>query len=433
MKKTRLFKLTSKVVEGRVWVGKLHPNGFHLRPIAKFANETKKFKSKITIRHKGKEAVALDISKVLALSITNGDRFILRAEGSDASVAIRELKLLFDNMMVDDNSNYIPNSNKIDIEPIFGGLAIGKLFEYSHKSVVEDSKITISKAVELAKDELYRLSLDDKSKESQIFLAQKELLDSIVLNNNFLSVDDFIEEIDKNIKILETKELKSKIVDYKDIKQRVLSYLGVKNVLVLPEEDAILVADDILPQDVKSIKDSRVKGIILKYGSITSHSSILLRSANIPSLILNREIDKKHIGDLAILDSTNKQITLSPTKDELDDIKRREESLRLEIEDSFDNRFEIVKTRFGKKIKILANVTDLKSAKDAKEFGADGVGLLRTEFLFMEKRPTLDEQIKHYRAIFNLFDDITVRTLDLEEIKVVTLCSFQQKINPFLG
>jgi len=60
---------------------------------------------------------------------------------------------------------------------------------------------------------------------------------------------------------LETKELKSKIVDYKDIKQRVLSYLGVKNVLVLPEEDAILVADDILPQDVKSIKDSRVKGL----------------------------------------------------------------------------------------------------------------------------------------------------------------------------
>jgi len=88
--------------------------------------------------------------------------------------------------------------------------------------------------------------------------------------------------------------------------------LGVKNVLVPYKEDAILVADDILPQDVKSIKDSRVKGVILKYGSITSHSSILLRSANIPSLILNREIDKKHIGDLAILDSTNKQITLSP-------------------------------------------------------------------------------------------------------------------------
>jgi phosphocarrier protein FPr len=408
-------------------------SGFHLRPIAKFANETKKFKSKITIRHKGKEAVALDISKVLALSITNGDRFILRAEGSDASVAIRELKLLFDNMMVDDNSNYIPNSNKIDIEPIFGGLAIGKLFEYSHKSVVEDSKITISKAVELAKDELYRLSLDDKSKESQIFLAQKELLDSIALNNNFLSVDDFIEEIDKNIKILETKELKSKIVDYKDIKQRVLSYLGVKNVLVFPEEDAILVADDILPQDVKLIKNSRVKGVILKYGSITSHSSILLRSANIPSLILNREIDKKHIGDLAILDSTNKQITLSPTKDELDDIKRREESLRLEIEDSFDNRFEIVKTRFGKKIKILANITDLKSAKDAKEFGADGVGLLRTEFLFMEKRPTLDEQIKHYRAIFNLFDDITVRTLDIGGDKSLPYVSIPAEDNPFLG
>ncbi len=112
-------------------------SGFHLRPIAKFANETKKFKSKITITHKGKEAIALDISKVLALSITNGDRFILRAEGSDAPIAIRELKLLFDNMMVDDNSNYTPSSNKIDIEPIFGGLAIGRLFEYSHKSVVE--------------------------------------------------------------------------------------------------------------------------------------------------------------------------------------------------------------------------------------------------------------------------------------------------------
>jgi len=86
-----------------------------------------------------------------------------------------------------------------------------------------------------------------------------------------------------------------------------------------------------------------------------------------------------------------------------------------------------------RRIKVLANVTDFESAKRAKDFGADGIGLLRTEFMFKEKRPTLDEQTNMYRDILELFDDVTIRTLDIGGDKSLPYISIPEEDNPFLG
>ena len=82
---------------------------------------------------------------------------------------------------------------------------------------------------------------------------------------------------------------------------------------------------------------------------------------------------------------------------------------------------------------VLANIGDLTSAKEAKELGADGVGLLRSEFLFMEKKPSLEEQTEKYDEIFNIFDEITIRTLDIGGDKALPYIHMEKEENPFLG
>jgi phosphocarrier protein FPr len=149
-------------------------------------------------------------------------------------------------------------------------------------------------------------------------------------------------------------------------------------------------------------------------------------------MILNRDIDKDIRGNI-ILDSINSKLILSPTKEEIEKAKDMQKQLNLASKKSFESRFDIVKTSFGKNIKILANVTDLDSAREAKEFGADGIGLLRTEFLFKTKRPTLQEEIETYKEIFELFDDITIRTLDIGGDKSLPYISIPKEDNPFLG
>jgi len=411
-------------------------NGFHLRPIAKFASEVKKFKSKVVIVTQKGEVLASDISKILSLSLNSGDKFILKANGEDSNLAISHLSSFFTKLMADDKE--IPKSTnkdkESDIEPIFKGVAVGRAFECRYEEIIENSDIDINSAVELVeKDLIERFNRSKNEDNAQIFLAQKELLGSIRPKDGFKSLEEFKRVIADKISSIENSAFKSKVLDYKDLEQRVLFHLGIKRVLTTPKEESILIAEDILPQDVDTIEKSPIKGVILKHGSLTSHSSILLRSLNIPSLILNRDIELKESDGEIILDSINSKLILSPTKEELSHAKTKEERLKMEKEKSFNSRFEIVKTRFGKKIKVLANVTDVTSAKRAKEFGADGIGLLRTEFLFKEQKPTLEEQTKAYSEIFEIFDDITVRTLDIGGDKSLPYISIPKEDNPFLG
>jgi len=408
------------------------PNGFHLRPIAKFANETKKFKSKITIIYNKREVIASNISELLSLSLDTDSKFILRAEGRDSSIATNHLIDFFNKLMLDDSRESIEKSrgdNLGQIEPIFKGVVVGRAYRYSQREIIENIEIDINRAISLVEQELEELYNRDGT---QIFLAQKELLISLIPDGGFNSLDEFRDVIKESILAVEGSAFSSKILDYRDLEQRVLSHLGVKRVLNLPDRKSILIARDILPQDVDIIKNSKIVGVVLEHGSLTSHSSILLRSVNIPSLILNGDIDREVEGEI-ILDSINSKLILSPTREELSDAKKKEERLKIEKERSFNSRFDIVKTRFGKKIKILANVTDIESAREAKEFGADGIGLLRTEFLFKEVKPTLQEQIETYKEIFELFDDITVRTLDIGGDKSLPYISIPKEDNPFLG
>jgi phosphocarrier protein FPr len=170
--------------------------------------------------------------------------------------------------------------------------------------------------------------------------------------------------------------------------------------------------------------------VVLKKGTPTSHASILLRSHAIPAVIINQNIEP---SSQAILDTNSGNLIVNPTENDLKKAKIKQEAFQQRKEENYNKRFNSTITKKGHKVNVLANIGDITSAKEAKELGADGVGLLRSEFLFMEKKPTLKEQTKTYGEIFKLFDEITIRTLDVGGDKALPYIPMENENNPFLG
>ena len=414
---TKLLKQKPKITKTTLTI--TSSNGFHLRPIAKFVNEVKKFDAKVTIIAFNQEVSALQVPKILSLALDSGDSFELKVEGEKSKEISGHLSNFFKKLMADDtkieiakqeDENY--QSNSIIGHTIAKGVGVAPLIRYRIKmSIDTKNSISIKEAINLTKDKLLELS-KNKEKNSDIFLAQKELLSSEVFNQEFKNLEDFKSTINSEIERLKDTKFESRISDYRDLEKNVLNHLGIKSILELPDSPYILLANDLLPSEVEQIAKTAIEGVILEDGTLMSHASILLRANNIPSIIIDSKI-KDGIYSYIIVDANSGDIILNPTDRDIRRAKEKKKKIKMEESKSYANRFAPTITRSGKKVRVLANVTDINSAKEAKEYGADGIGLLRTEFLFTRKKPTLDEQIGAYREIFELFDDITVRTLDI--------------------
>ncbi len=415
-------------------------NGFHLRPIAKFVNETKSFQAQISIKSKGEEVSAKQVPKILTLGLEEGDSFILSCTGKDAQKASKHLSSFFKQIMKEDNLNVVEEIEQEDEEyegstlsgySIAKGVAISSIVLYKkieHKG--NHKGLPLRDAIAKTQEELTRLYEANKTKdEAHIYLAQKELLNSEIFDKNF-------ENIDREIERLIGTKFESRVADYQDLKEKILSYMGIKTELKLPDTPYILLANDLLPSEVGIIAKTSIQGVILQRGTPTSHASILLRSEAIPSIIINNSIcDKGNSCNYpnAILDANSGDLILKPTESDLKKAQIKQQKFKEQQAQSYKKRFESTKTKSGKEIQILANIADLESAKEAKEQGADGVGLFRTEFLFTEVKPTLEQQTKTYAEIFNLFETITIRTLDIGGDKSLPYINIPKENNPFLG
>ena len=416
-------------------------NGFHLRPIALFVNESKKFDATIQLKAKGKIVSSTQVPKILSLGLEQGDTFTLICKGKEAQEANKKLSIFFNNLMQNDKevqeiaqvSAYYESAT-IKGQTIAKGIAIGALWEYrtiAYDSSIEIDAVSLREAINNTKKNLLSQYEQHKAQEeSLIFLAQKELLSSEIFSNNFKNIDELKKVIQQEIENLKGEKFESRIADYKDLEQQILRELGIHSELEVPFFPFILVAKELLPSEIDQLSRTTVKGVILQSGTITSHASILLRSAGIPSLIIHKEIE---LSKNAILDASSGDLILQPTKDDLKQAKKKQEAFIEALDKNFEQRFEHTKISTGEDITVLANVTDLISAKEAKGLGAEGIGLLRTEFLFTEQKPHLEEQIQAYKEIFELFDDITVRTLDIGGDKSLPYINISKESNPFLG
>jgi len=415
-------------------------NGLHLRPIAKFVNEVKQFNADISLLAHDQEIVATQVPKILSLSLEKGESFTLKCQGDEALEASAYLSDFFNTMMKEDKviEEIVQVEEQYEATSIKGksiakGIAIAPLTLYETRKIsqTKSTGLSIKDAIRRSKEELYNLYQANKNQhEAQIFLAQKELISADIFRYECSTVRKFLEIIREEVNRLENTKFASRIPDYRDVEQRVLKHLGMTSIVEVPSKPYILLADDLLPSEVMKLQETLIEGVVLQKGTPTSHASILLRSFAIPSMIVHEPLKTTQ---RAVLDANSGNLILQPTANDLRKAIKKQRLFKKYQQESYKKRFDNTKTKDGKIIKILANISDLESANEAKEQGADGIGLLRTEFLFREQKPSLQEQVKSYTEIFELFNLLTVRTLDIGGDKSLPYINIPKESNPFLG
>jgi len=412
-------------------------NGFHLRPVAQFVSVAKTFSCQVTATFKDKTVDAKGVNSLLSLSLEKGDSFTLITKGKKAEEALTQLHTLFESLMVNDKEvkqiekkAYSYEGSTIEGDIISEGIAIASIYNYSVKEIIHESDLSFQEALHKSMDELEVLyTTHQKNDTATIYLAQKELLASLGQKSQTLTeLEQLVEE--ESQQLLGTK-LDSKRSDYQDLLQRVKKHLGIELKVTFPNTPFILLADDLLPTEIDALAQTKVSGVILKETSTNSHTAILLRGAGITSLIA--DTTQLIQNTTVILDAHSAVVVQTPSSEDRERATSRLEKNELQKTLASTKRFENATTSKSKHIKVLANVSDVNSAKIAKEEGAEGIGLLRSEFLFKKEKPTLEIQIQAYEEIFTFFDDITVRTLDIGGDKALPYMKLPKEENPFLG
>ncbi|MCW8821679.1 MAG: HPr family phosphocarrier protein [Sulfurovum sp.] len=412
-------------------------NGFHLRPVAQFSALAKSFSCHITATFKDKTVDTKSVSTLLSLSLEQGDTFTLVTKGKKAEIALEKLQILFETLMHHDKeihqiekTAYSYEGSVLQGEIISEGIAIASSYKYNVQEIQHKSNMHFKEALQKSIDELEVLHATQKDNDhADIYLAQKELLSSLgEKSHTFAELEQSVEE--ESNKLLGTK-LDSKRSDYQDILQRIKKHLGLEIKVTFPDTPFILLCNDLLPSEIDQLQQTKVAGVVLKETSMNSHTAILLRASGICSLIADTQDLVEN--ETVILDTHAGVIVQDPTSHDLQKAREQLKKDHVQRSHSATKRFEPAVTQTGRHIKVFANAADISTARAAKEEGAEGIGLLRSEFLFKDVKPSLETQQKAYKEIFELFDDITVRTLDVGGDKALPYIQIPAENNPFLG
>jgi phosphoenolpyruvate-protein phosphotransferase len=337
------------------------------------------------------------------------------------------------------------------------GIAIGEAFIVKKAELLADNyKVSEEqREEEVAKYgnavNTVKKELEEAAKASEIFAAHMELVQDISLAN---SVKDSIRNDKKNVQqavvyacdtyiaIFESMEdeyMRERSTDMLDIKERLLYALkGVSgDAFAHMTKPCVIVATDLTPSDTIRMDTDKVLGFVMQYGGVTSHVSIIAKNLGIPALVgVHNIIDTVNEGEEVILDATGKQIILSPDEQTIEYYKKEIEIIK--EEKALLNQYIGVPavTKDGKHIEVCANVGNVEDIIRAKEYGFDGIGLFRSEFLYMEntKFPTEEEQFQIYKEAALISEkEVTVRTLDIGGDKGLPYFEFEPEENPFLG
>ena len=243
------------------------------------------------------------------------------------------------------------------------------------------------------------------------------------------------------ITIFETMEdayFKERAADIKDIQYRVLSTLlnvPLRDLSVI-NEPVIIVAEDLTPSDTAMLNLEYVKGFATEVGGQTSHTAIMARALNIPAMVgVSGLTEKVQQNDQLILDALDGIVTVNPSQTESTKAEKKRKNHLTYLERLSVYKDQKTQTEDGHHVGLYANIGSSKDLIGVKASGAEGVGLFRTEFLFMDTQsmPSLEIQIKHYEEVFNSIQPVIVRTLDIGGDKSLPYLKQDKEDNPFLG
>ncbi|UNK29528.1 phosphoenolpyruvate-protein phosphotransferase PtsI [Serratia plymuthica] len=283
--------------------------------------------------------------------------------------------------------------------------------------------------------------------EGHIMLLEDEELEQEIIaliKDDLASADaaayTIIEGQAKALEELDDEYLKERAADVRDIGKRLLqNILGLAIVdLSSIQDEVILVATDLTPSETAQLNLDKVLGFITDLGGRTSHTSIMARSLELPAIVGTSDVTKQvKNDDYLILDAVNNKIYVNPTADVIDQLKAAQTQYVTEKNDLAKLKDLPAITLDGHQVEVCANIGTVRDVAGAERNGAEGVGLYRTEFLFMDRDslPTEDEQFQAYKAVAEAVgaQAVIVRTMDIGGDKDLPYMNLPKEENPFLG
>ncbi len=464
--------------------------GLHARPAALFVQTVGRFGSSITVRNVTRQGPAVNarsINLVATQGIRQGDEIEISASGADAEAALTALQQLADAGFGDgliapgDGETpapavAAPTSPALADEPseplrvlrgiaAAPGVAIGPIrrFELTAPPATRRQRAAntpaaewqrLQAAIHAARQAIRatrdRLTQQGAAAEAAIFDAHLLFLDDPALLEpvqaaiiaQALSAEDAWQEAVETMAAayagLDDAYLQARAADVRDVGRQVLWALAGETTVFRLEAPAILVAEDLAPGDTANLERDKVLALCTARGGATSHSAILARTLGIPAVVgLGSRLLTAPVGALAAVDGESGEFFLAPSPEEAAAWEGRRRAWLAAHAAAAAVSQQPAVTMDGVHVEVVANIGSVADAQRAIEAGAEGVGLLRTEFLYLNRElaPTQAEQEEIYRAIFAVMGQrpVVVRTLDVGGDKELPYVNLGHEDNPFLG
>jgi phosphocarrier protein FPr len=452
-----------------------NPTGLHARPATVFTSLAKEYASEVRVRYGDKVSSGKSLASLLKLGLECGSVIRVMAQGPDEAAALQALKEAVESGLGEEEAPVAaetipayeweaePDQAVVPGVPASPGLAIGPLcFFKRSKYVVEATakdldveKTRLKEAVAAARVQLNDLYQEVKARsgagQASIFLAHAEFLGDPELVQ---AVEAQIESgasagrawqktIDERVAELSQVDdplIASRAVDLGDVGNRVLSFLAhrIDEGPLMPAGPVILLAEDLTPSDTAGLDPAFVLGFCTAGGGPTSHSAIIARALGIPAVVgAGPALLNQAEGGEAILDGNRGNLYVAPSLATLAAAREAQKTMEGLREAEKLRCYEPALMTDGHRVEVVANIGRAEDAAQAVNAGGEGVGLLRTEFLFLDRTspPTEEEQFTAYREMAQALNGLPliIRTLDIGGDKAAPYLDMPAEDNPFLG
>lgn len=451
------------------------PHGLHARPAARIAEAAKAEPCNIRIRFNDKIANAKSATAIMGLGAKKNATLVIEANGAQAADALDRLSKLIetgagDAIDADAGAGGFETSNAAQLKPVnrrhhdagkqgvftgacaAPGSVIGPLHHFKRKEI-EFSET--GAAPELEKQKLQQAvnrvlaALRSAAQDDDIARAHAAILDDPEITDAAFAVIEsgksaafawrkVMRDCAATISTLDDLRMAERAGDFRDLERRVLAVLCGDGGSVVAPAGAIVIADEFFPSEIAPLKASGAAGLAAAYGGATSHAAILAATTGLPSVTaLGEDILSLAEGEHAVLDADNGVLQTGLDDDFVAGFRarmQRKEQLALSAS---ERASEDCRTKDGVRIEVFANIGSVEDAQQAIAHGAEGCGLLRTEFLFLDRPapPSEAEQAQVYGEIVNALGmrPLIIRTLDIGADKPARYLDLAKEENPALG
>ena len=271
---------------------------------------------------------------------------------------------------------------------------------------------------------------------------EEEIIDYLRSNkvNASVAASKIIDQQVEMLSEIDDEYLKERAGDIRDIGNRLIKNILGMHIVDLGDiaEESILVAYDLTPSETAQLNLEKVLGFITDIGGRTSHTSIMARSLELPAIVGTNDVTARvNTGDYLILDAVNNRVYVNPTQAEIDELKTLEAKLAEEKAELAKLKDLPAVTLDDHKVDVVANIGTIRDCEGAHRNGAEGVGLYRTEFLFMDRDqlPSEEEQFIAYKEVVEAMEGrlVVLRTMDIGGDKELPYLNLPKEMNPFLG